>query len=246
MVYRFDEDDHGEVVSEACADDLPPYLGLHFPESDIPRQARELYRRSGGRTPPLDRPALVALYEEALGDVRSVRDFRAAALRLDLGDRVPAEERERLFALPDLVEIRDKAVGIEYDVEARDGEPVGVARLVLPEKLARTVVEEELPSLDRPIRFVVYRGQRGSVRADTLGELQHRLELPWAPGERDVGRPERSDDRGSRRQDRDGRRPRGEPRRRGDGARGGARGGPGRAGGGRRGSGAGRRRSGPE
>ena len=52
LVYQFDDDDHGEVVSEACAPDLPPYLGLHFPESDIPRQARELYRRNWIRTIP--------------------------------------------------------------------------------------------------------------------------------------------------------------------------------------------------
>lgn len=44
MVYRFDELDwHGEVVAEARASELPPYLGLHFPASDIPAQARHLY-----------------------------------------------------------------------------------------------------------------------------------------------------------------------------------------------------------
>jgi light-regulated signal transduction histidine kinase (bacteriophytochrome) len=44
MIYRFDEVDwHGEVVAEARAHDLSPYLGLHFPASDIPAQARHLY-----------------------------------------------------------------------------------------------------------------------------------------------------------------------------------------------------------
>ena len=43
MVYRFDEDGHGSVVSEARAEQLTPYLGLHYPASDIPRQARALY-----------------------------------------------------------------------------------------------------------------------------------------------------------------------------------------------------------
>ena len=46
MVYRFHEDGHGEVVAERVAADQPPYLGLHYPESDIPVQARELYRRN--------------------------------------------------------------------------------------------------------------------------------------------------------------------------------------------------------
>ena len=46
MVYRFHDDGHGEVVAERLAADRPPYLGLHYPESDIPAQARELYRRN--------------------------------------------------------------------------------------------------------------------------------------------------------------------------------------------------------
>lgn len=44
LVYRFDPDWHGRVVAEDRNDVLPSYLNLHFPESDVPRQARELYR----------------------------------------------------------------------------------------------------------------------------------------------------------------------------------------------------------
>ena len=44
MIYRFGEDGHGEVVAEVKNDDLEPFLGLHYPASDIPKQARELYK----------------------------------------------------------------------------------------------------------------------------------------------------------------------------------------------------------
>lgn len=44
MVYQFSPDWHGHVVAEAKDDHLEPYLGLHYPASDIPRQARELYK----------------------------------------------------------------------------------------------------------------------------------------------------------------------------------------------------------
>jgi chemotaxis family two-component system sensor kinase Cph1 len=44
MIYRFAEDGHGEVVAEAKNDDLEAWLGLHYPASDIPKQARELYK----------------------------------------------------------------------------------------------------------------------------------------------------------------------------------------------------------
>lgn len=44
MIYRFAHDGHGEVVAEAKNDDLESWLGLHYPASDIPKQARELYK----------------------------------------------------------------------------------------------------------------------------------------------------------------------------------------------------------
>ncbi|MTI21766.1 GAF domain-containing protein [Fulvivirga sp. RKSG066] len=46
MVYRFWEDWHGEVIAEDKRSDLEAYLGLHYPASDIPPQARELYKKN--------------------------------------------------------------------------------------------------------------------------------------------------------------------------------------------------------
>ncbi len=43
MVYRFDADYNGAVVAEAKREHLEPFLGLHYPASDIPPQARRLY-----------------------------------------------------------------------------------------------------------------------------------------------------------------------------------------------------------
>lgn len=43
MVYRFDRDWNGEVVAEEKLDRLNSFLGLHYPASDIPAQARRLY-----------------------------------------------------------------------------------------------------------------------------------------------------------------------------------------------------------
>ncbi|MBO9675598.1 MAG: GAF domain-containing protein [Sphingobacteriaceae bacterium] len=44
MVYKFLEDGHGEVVAEEKEPDLEPFFGLHYPASDIPKQARALYK----------------------------------------------------------------------------------------------------------------------------------------------------------------------------------------------------------
>ncbi len=43
LLYRFDEAGHGIVLSETNNGNLPSYLGLRFPASDIPSQARALY-----------------------------------------------------------------------------------------------------------------------------------------------------------------------------------------------------------
>lgn len=43
MVYRFDADWNGEVVAERRREDAEPFLGLRYPHTDIPSQARELY-----------------------------------------------------------------------------------------------------------------------------------------------------------------------------------------------------------
>lgn len=52
MIYRFDEDYNGQVIAESHADGMESYLGLHYPASDIPAQARELYRKNMIRTIP--------------------------------------------------------------------------------------------------------------------------------------------------------------------------------------------------
>ncbi|OWU76138.1 chemotaxis protein CheY [Marinibacterium profundimaris] len=46
MVYRFNEDDTGTVMAEALEPGQAPFLGLRYPASDIPKQARALYKRN--------------------------------------------------------------------------------------------------------------------------------------------------------------------------------------------------------
>ena len=89
MIYHFHPDGHGEVVAETVADDLEPFLGLHYPASDIPAQARELYlvKRSrlivnSGTAPSeilavLDAPAL----DLSLAELRSVSPHHLQFMR---------------------------------------------------------------------------------------------------------------------------------------------------------------------
>ena len=46
MVYKFDPDGHGKIIAEARDPRLETLLGHHYPATDIPQRARELYLRN--------------------------------------------------------------------------------------------------------------------------------------------------------------------------------------------------------
>jgi len=46
MVYKFQDDDSGMVISESLKAGMQPFKGLRYPASDIPKQARLLYKRN--------------------------------------------------------------------------------------------------------------------------------------------------------------------------------------------------------
>ncbi|MFI5231766.1 MAG: DEAD/DEAH box helicase [Gemmatimonadales bacterium] len=146
-------------------------------------EVREAYRRSGGATPRLGQAELTSWYADQLRDARNLHEYRAAPLRFDADEFVPRDERVRLSALPGAAEIRDRTVPMHYEVEDTPGGPLGVVRMVIPEKVARGLAREELPELDRPVRFTVTRGGRGSVKADSLGEIKEALARPYTDEE---------------------------------------------------------------
>lgn len=73
MFYRFHEDGHGSVDAEAKEPTLDPYLGLHYPASDIPAQARQLYLKTWLRL---------------IFDARATPARIVPALRADTGGRL--------------------------------------------------------------------------------------------------------------------------------------------------------------
>jgi chemotaxis family two-component system sensor kinase Cph1 len=68
MIYRFAEDGHGEVVAEARKEHLTSWMGLHYPASDIPQQARDLYK--------LNLTRLIANVEEIPSKIIAVSDHK--------------------------------------------------------------------------------------------------------------------------------------------------------------------------
>jgi len=46
MLYKFYEDHHGSVIAESKREDIESYLGLHYPDIDIPEDARNLFLKN--------------------------------------------------------------------------------------------------------------------------------------------------------------------------------------------------------
>ena len=83
MVYKFDENANGRVVAELMDPSitLDLYQGLHFPASDIPAQARELYKINKVRLLYDRDHATARLVCRTLDDLRTPLDMSHAYLR---------------------------------------------------------------------------------------------------------------------------------------------------------------------
>jgi len=81
MVYRFDEHWNGTVISEVLEEGMEPYLGLRFPASDVPRQARELYQKNPYRLIPDRQYGPVKLYPVINPVTQSFLDLSDCNLR---------------------------------------------------------------------------------------------------------------------------------------------------------------------
>ncbi|MFB6240451.1 MAG: GAF domain-containing protein, partial [Gemmatimonadota bacterium] len=81
MLYRFDEQGHGQVVAEDRRPDVASYLDQHFPASDIPEPARRLYRKNRVRhIPDVEYDPVPILGPEGPRD-RSEMDLTHSSLR---------------------------------------------------------------------------------------------------------------------------------------------------------------------
>ena len=81
MVYRFHDDDSGEVMADARRDDLPSWLGLRYPASDIPKPAREIFKRIGVRPLPDAQGALCEMVPLLNPDTQRPLEMTHCALR---------------------------------------------------------------------------------------------------------------------------------------------------------------------
>ncbi|MFI5210005.1 MAG: DEAD/DEAH box helicase, partial [Gemmatimonadales bacterium] len=184
-----------EELRPAFADALAQALAagdtVHPNQARLSRaleEAGELHRRSGGRLAGLSEEALRTGLRAAVEGMSTWEEFLATRIQFDPVAEVPLEQREQLAALPSSLRLLGDQVPLDYEIERGEG----VVRLRLREGQARRLRQEELPTLDRPIRYGVMRGRDPELRAETLEELrQLLLRAPGAQRRRREFRPPR-------------------------------------------------------
>ena len=81
MVYQFDPEGNGAVIAEDKAEKLSPFLGLNYPSSDIPKQARQLYSLNWLRLIPDINYQPVPIVSGKNGVTTQPRDLSFSVLR---------------------------------------------------------------------------------------------------------------------------------------------------------------------
>jgi chemotaxis family two-component system sensor kinase Cph1 len=81
LIYRFEDEGHGQVIAEASDPSMEVFNGLFFPASDIPEQARELYRTNWLRIIPNADYQPVPLLPKLRPDTDTPLDLSFATLR---------------------------------------------------------------------------------------------------------------------------------------------------------------------
>jgi ATP-dependent helicase HrpA len=166
----------------------------------------ELWRRSGGALRSLSPQEIRIRIREQLERVTGWEDFLRTRIVLEPSELVDKDTRKNLEALPGRLHVRGDAVPLDYEVEGN----LGVARVRLREGQANRLRPDELPRLDRPLRFAVQRGNHPPILADSIPALQALLRRgPTGPSsERHDGR----GDQGRRGKRRHGKKTRGSGR----------------------------------
>jgi light-regulated signal transduction histidine kinase (bacteriophytochrome) len=81
MVYYFHVDDSGEVVAESKREDQASWLGWRYPAHDIPRPAREIFKKIWSRPVPDIRAELFEMVPLLNSDTRKPLDMTYCSLR---------------------------------------------------------------------------------------------------------------------------------------------------------------------
>jgi ATP-dependent RNA helicase HrpA len=169
-----------DVLVQALMEDQTTHPDQHRLRRTL-AELDELWRRSGGSVPALAPERLRDVIRQQLEAVTSWDEFQRTRIVLDPNELIDPATRQQLEALPGSLHIRGDAVPLDYEIQTGEA----VVRVRLREGQAKRLRQDEIPRLDRPLRFAVQRGRHPPVQADTLSALQAMLREGPRPEEED-------------------------------------------------------------
>ena len=192
MVYQFDDDGSGSVIAEAKESEMTPYLGLHYPPTDIPKQAKYLYLLNRLRTIPdvhyrpvplIAAPGTAASVDMSLSSLRSVSPLHTEYL-INMGVRatlaISLVRNDRLWGL--LVCHHRRPRHLPYDLRTAC-EFLGQAiTLALNAKAENEDVDYKLKLKAIQASFIERLGRSESLRSGLISEPDKLLALTGSAG----------------------------------------------------------------
>lgn len=192
--YRFDEQGNGLVLAEVADDGYPSYLGLCFPASDIPSQARALYVASRIRViedadydasplVPANNPRTGAALDMSHAALRSVSPVHLRYMR-NMGTQasmsISIVVRGRLWGLVSCHDSNPRPVGFQVRMAC---ELLGsVLSLQIEAREAQADTEHLLGLRQRIVSLLSSMADRDSVREGLLAQPDTFLEFAGAQG----------------------------------------------------------------
>ncbi len=189
-IYKFLPDGSGEVMAESRDEALPSYRGLHFPATDIPRQARHLYSILPFR-PSLSVDDAISPVRGKDGQVggaldltwcltRSVSTMHTAYLRnmgVESAFSCSLMDQGKLWGLVSCHSLNRSAVSFDVWGLVRDIAEALMAKLNQHREAATTVKIKEMRDLEASVAVQLReKGQIEDVLADYAPTLQRFLD----------------------------------------------------------------------
>lgn len=190
MVYQFDEGWNGTVIAEAQASHLQEsYLGLRFPASDVPKQARDLYFKNPFRIIPDANGATARLYPVINPLTNSLTDISDCTLRavplvhteylqnmgVAASMSTPIIVDNKLWGLISCHHTIAKKVSFELRTSFEIISGIIASQISAREKEERFLYRSQLHDTERKLMEQIY--TNGQLTEGLLEEPSHLLEL---------------------------------------------------------------------
>lgn len=190
MVYRFDADGSGKVISEAKRIDLESFLGQYFPATDIPQQARKLYMQNPIRVISDAGGSRVALVPEldasgepldmSFAHLRSVSPIHLEYLRnmgVGASMSISLMMNGELWGLIACHHYSPKILSLSQRISAEIfGEFLSLELLALKQNLRLELASQTRHSLDRFLTLASHHANVDELFRDSLADFQQLIE----------------------------------------------------------------------